>query len=488
MSIRPIILGALSVAVLGACANFDGLSPRARLGDPNRLDSRATFAAVKTDAPWPAAEWWRALGDPQLDRLMSEALAGNPDLGIARARVDRATAFAGLADAARYPQVNGRAETTYQRFSANGLVPPPLAGSYDSFNQLALTFSYEFDFWGKNEATFQSALGQVKVAQAEEQQARLLLSSALAQTYIQLQLQFEQLDIAEALLRQREQLLELTRRRVGAGLDSNVELNQASAAIPAAQADIEAIREQTSLLRNQLAALAGAGPDRGAAIERPTVMTQKELSLPGVLPADLIGRRPDVVAALWRVEAAAKDIDVAKAEFYPNVDLLAIAGVQAIGYGKLFNGGSGIIGAGPALHLPIFDAGSLRSQLAGRDADFDAAAEQYNAIIVGAVRDVADQIASWRGIAAQLTQTGAALGRFEEAYRLAVLRYREGLSNYVTVLIAETQVLAQQRLMADLQARQKEAAVGLVRALGGGYRPEALPPSAELRSSAGGSL
>jgi NodT family efflux transporter outer membrane factor (OMF) lipoprotein len=259
-----------------------------------------------------------------------------------------------------------------------------------------------------------------------------------------------------------------------------VELKQAAAAIPAAEADIAAINEQMDLLRNQLAALAGAGPDRGVAIARPAVVAQKELALPAALPADLIGRRPDVVAGRWRVEAAARDITVAKADFYPNVNLLAFAGFQSIGINHLLQGSSAIAGIGPAIRLPIFDAGRLRSQLAARNADYDVAAEQYNASLVEALREVADQVAAWRGIEIQITQSDAALARFQEAYDLALLRYREGLSNYLTVLTVEGQVLGQQRQLADLRARQRDTAVGLVRALGGGYQPEAPPPTAQI--------
>jgi NodT family efflux transporter outer membrane factor (OMF) lipoprotein len=481
MRTRPFLLATLSAAVLSACASFQGLAPRASLSDANGLAAQKTVAAAaKADAPWPATDWWQALGDPQLNQLMGEALAGNPGLRLAHARVDRAAALAGLADANRYPEVTAGADVSEQRFSKHGLVPPPLAGNWHTVNRLALDFSYEFDFWGKNEAAFQSALGQTRAAEAEEQQARLVLSTGLARSYLQLQRQYEQLDIAEALLRQRQQLLDLTHQRVAAGLDSNVELKQAEAAIPAAQADIAALHEQMDLLRNQLAALAGAGPDRGAAIARPAVATQRELALPAALPADLIGRRPDVAAGRWRVEAAAQDITVAKADFYPNVNLLAFAGFQSIGLNHLLQGGSAIAGIGPAISLPVFDAGRLRSQLAARDADYDAAAEQYNASLVEALREVADQVAAWRGIEVQMAQSDAALARFQEAYDLALLRYREGLSNYLTVLTVEGQVLGQQRQLADLRARQRDTAVGLVRALGGGYQPEALPAAAQI--------
>lgn len=480
MSVRPFLLATLSAAVLTACASFEGLAPRAGLDDANRLATGSTLAGTSAAAAaWPATNWWTAFGDAQLDRLMNEALASSPSLRSARARLDRANAAAGLADVARMPQVTANAASTNQRFSENGQVPPPLAGSTKTSNRAALDFSYELDFWGKNAAAFESAVGNVRAAEAETQQARLLLSSALARSYIQLQREFEQQDIAEALLQQRRQLQDLTERRVRAGLDTAVEMQQASAAIPVTEAELAAIHERMALLRNQISALLGAGPDRGLAIARPTVDVAHTLALPSVLPAELIGRRPDVVAQRWRVEAAAKDIDVAKAQFYPNVNLVAFVGFQSIGLGHFLDAGSRIAGAGPAISLPIFDGGRLRSQLAVRDADYDAAAEQYNATLVEALRDVADQVASWRAIDTQLEQSRAALGRFDEAYRLALLRYREGLSTYLTVLSVEAQVLGQRRQVADLEARRRDTAVGLARALGGGFEPGASPTTAQ---------
>lgn len=479
-TIRTLMAATLSAAVLSACASFQDLAPHASLTAPDRLEIRTTLGQdLPTDAPWPQQDWWQAVGDAQLDRLMREALTGNPSLKIARARIDRARALAGLADAARGPQLTGNAAGTYQRFSENGQVPPPLAGSWRSSDRLGLDFSHELDFWGKNRALFDAALGQVRAAEAEAQQARLLLSSAVARGYIDLQRSFEQRDIAQAMLHQRRQVLDLTRQRVSAGLDSRVELEQAAAAIPAAEAELAAIDEGMALLRHQLAALAGVGPDRGDAITRPAVTAGPALALPTALPAELIGRRPDVVAQRWRVEAATQDIVAAKARFYPNVNLLAFVGVQSIGIDRLLEGGSRIAGIGPAISLPIFDAGRLRSQLAGRHADFDAAVEQYNATVIDALREVADQVSSRRAIDQQIEHSRAALARFDEAYRLALLRYREGLSTYLTVLTVERQVLDQRRQLADLEARRRDTAVDLIRALGGGYTPDALPAATQ---------
>ena len=184
---------------------------------------------------------------------------------------------------------------------------------------------------------------------------------------------------------------------------------------------------------------------------------------------DLLGRRPDIVASRWRVEAAARDADRARAEFYPNVNLLAFVGLQAITWSKFAQAGSRVLGAGPALSLPIFDGGQLRGNLGAKYADYDAAAEQYNQALAEALRDVADQVAAWRSIERQGAEVAASLAAAQSAYDLALARYRAGLSSYLTVIGAETQLTAQRGLAAELRARRLEAAIGLARALGGGY-------------------
>ena len=192
-------------------------------------------------------------------------------------------------------------------------------------------------------------------------------------------------------------------------------------------------------------------------------------AIPAVLPADLLGRRPDVAAARWRVEASAQDVAVARAQFYPNVSLTAFVGLASMGLGNFVEAGSREWGVGPALRLPVFDAGRLRANLAGKSADLDAAVESYNAALLDAVRDAADQLASSASVERQIAEQRQAGEAAEAAYAIARKRYEAGLGNYLQVLSAETQVLAQRRLAVDLAARRLDAQAGVMRALGGGY-------------------
>ena len=184
---------------------------------------------------------------------------------------------------------------------------------------------------------------------------------------------------------------------------------------------------------------------------------------------DLLGRRADVVAARWRVEAATKDVDNAKTLFYPNINLTAFAGFSSIGFDKLVQSSSSQWGVGPAIRLPLFEGGRLRANLKGKTADLDAAIETYNAAVVDAVRDVADQLASTQAIERQQTEQKAAQQSAEAAYAIAVQRYEAGLGNYLNVLNAETAVLTQRKLAVDLAARSVDTQIQLIRALGGGF-------------------
>jgi NodT family efflux transporter outer membrane factor (OMF) lipoprotein len=461
-----------AVTLIAGCASTNGLAPTASPRDANALAAQRSLRdAHAGDAAWPARDWWKALDDAQLDALIDEAVRDSPTLKVAAARTRKAIAAADAAAAPLSPRIDGSASSTRERFPNNGLTPPPLGGSTRTVNELQATLSWEIDFWGKNRAAYEAALGAARAAEVDAYAARLALSTNIAQAYVQLQRAYLLHDVAVATLAERQRIYELTRDRNAAGLDSRLELKQAESAVPATHEALVALDERMALARNQIAALLGAGPDRGLAIERPAATALASVALPSTLPAELIGRRPDVVAQRWRIEAAGRDIASAKAQFYPNVNLVAFVGLQTLGASNLLAAASGMAGVGPAITLPIFDAGRLRANLAAKDADYDVAVEQYNQTLADAMRDVVDQLASFRSVAAQRVQQRQALATTRKAYELALLRYREGLGNYVQVLSAEQPLLDQQSLDAELHARELELSINLVRALGGGYEP-----------------
>jgi NodT family efflux transporter outer membrane factor (OMF) lipoprotein len=458
-------LAALAASlVLAGCASFSGIQPQATLRSPESvgLDASRTGPAFRA-----ADDWWRAFGDDQLDALMTQALQGNPSLQIAQARLARAQAVSEAARANTLPQVNGSANVTRQHFTKNGLYPPPIAGATVNTGDLGLQGSWELDFFGKNAAALQAAVGATRAAEADAQAARVLLTTNVARAYLQLARTNDQLAVAQRTLAQRQQSLQLVSDRVRAGLDTNLELRQSEGSLPETRQQIEALREQATIAEHALAALTGQG-NRDVVAQQPSLARLKPMPVPTQLPSDLLGQRADIVAARWRVEAATQNVRSAKAQFYPSVNIAGLIGLSSFGLGKLIDMGSTQWSFGPAIHLPIFDAGRLRANLRGNTADLDAAIESYNASVLDAIRDTADQLASAQSIARQQDEQRAAQQSAEAAYDIALQRYKAGLGTYLNVLSAETGVLAQRRLAVDLTARALDTQVGLMRALGGG--------------------
>lgn len=468
------LLTALAAAlVLAGCASTGNIQPHAASIAPTAV---GVDAAAST--PVVGQTWWHDFGDATLSQLVERALADSPSLKSAQTRIERARANVEGADAASGLQVNGALDITRQRYSENGLVPKPLAGSTQTSGTLQANASWELDFFGRNRAALDAALGAQRATEADAEAARVLLAANVARSYFQLARLVEQREVASRSLAQREEVLDLIRRRVSAGIDTNVELNQGEGALPETRQQIEAIDEQITLTRHALAALTVQPPAAMAALT-PKLQQVQAVPLPAAVPADLLGRRADITAARWRVEAATKDVTAARAQFYPNVNLVAFAGFSTLGLDRLIDAGSRQYGIGPAVRLPILDGGRLRANLRGKTADFDAAVESYNASLIDAVRDVADQIASVQSVARQQAEQALAQASAENAYSLALQRYKAGLGTYLTVLSAETNVLAQRRQAADLKARALDSQVALIRALGGGYAADTQPKVAQ---------
>jgi len=429
-------------------------------------------------APRDAIPWWQAYGDAQLNRLMQQALAENPTLAQALARVRAAQAGADVAHARTLPSIDLDATETRQRFSRDDIVPPPFAGGVHSEGHTLLDFSWDLDFWGRQSSLLEQARSQTVAAQLDADGARLALTGAMLEAYIDLDRQHALADLAVRSAAQRQQILDITRRRVGAGLDTNVELREAEGALPQSHVELKQAQADRERAVHLLAELSTQGADAYATIERPQWRVDAALVLPQTLPADLLARRPDVLAARARVEAATSGQAAAKAAFYPDINLTAFAGFAAIGAGNLFQSASATYGVGPAIHLPIFDAGRLKAEYRGATAEIDSAVAAYNATVLRAVREVSDQLTRIATLAEQLDSQRQSLDAAEAAYHLAGERYQAGLSDYLVVLNAETQVLAARRQRVDLIAAQATARVALMLAVGGDFEPNKTQPAA----------
>ncbi|WP_454668008.1 efflux transporter outer membrane subunit [Achromobacter aegrifaciens] len=465
------LLTTVLVLALSGCALMEsGSEPVATLDG-------AKLGLTSQDTAWPDTRWWQRYGDPQLNALLDEGLANNPSMSAAQARLAKANAAVGIARAPLLPRVDANYTLTREHLSKDYIYPAPLGGSVVSDNRLALDFSYELDFWGKNRSRLQAAVSQQAAAAADAQAARNLLAGAVVRAYLNLQNAFAQREVLNRVLAQRAEVLSLTQGRYTAGLDTQVEVKQAESSLAAGKVELTQTDTTLAQLRNQVAALAGAGPQRGQSLQ-PVALTAPAGGVPANVPLDLLGHRPDVTAAKWRAEAARHAIDSARAEFYPNVNLAAFVGFQAMGTGNLLGADARMAGFGPAVTLPIFHGGELNANLAGRRADADLAVSDYNQTVLDAVHQVADALDGLRLLDQEKAQQRQAREAIDAAYDLAVKRYRAGMGNYISVLIAQTGVLTQARLDTDLRIRAYQLDASLANALGGGYAPATEPAPA----------
>jgi NodT family efflux transporter outer membrane factor (OMF) lipoprotein len=472
-TLRPVWIASVAaiVAALTGCVERGDWHATPAIAPQNLIASRTLAGATVDAKAWPTDTWWTGYGDPQLDNLIEESFMGSPSLEIAQARLRAAQSQVTRTKAARLPLTSIDAQVEKQRYAENGLYPPPYAGSWVTSGQATLDFSYDFDFWGRNREALQSARANVQAAEADKAAARLALSIAVARAYFQLDMYYAYLEVAQANLDQQNSILDLTRQRVAAGLENNARVKQSEAMVALIRASVDATAAGIETSRNAIAALVGVGPDRGLDLQRPHITAPTAISLPSALPVDLLGRRPDVEAARWRVESAARGVASSEAAFYPNINLVAFAGLQSVGLSKLFDASDVVAGGGPAMSLPVFNRGALRGALEAQQAQYDLSVGQYNQSLIDAIHDVADVMSNWSSNENERADAQAALEAAQHSYDLTRERYTAGLDNYLSVLSAENQVFLSQFLLAGLQSRRLSTSTDLIRALGGGYSP-----------------
>lgn len=464
-------LAALSIAALAGCASMQGIKPQQHAIDESSLQSQRSLSGVQLDpAAWPVRDWWKAYHDDQLNALVDEALAGNPSLAIADARAREAIAQAGIVDAARKPSLNATGSVAGARIPTT-LLPAPFGGHFGWARYGILDFKWDFDIWGGKRAAWQAALGNTRAAEIGAQAARLMLSAEVVGAYAALADAYAQRDLAQAELQRAQTLGQLIGQRVRVGIDSKFQQTQITAEIADAQAQLAAAENGVKSSGIALAVLLGQGPDRALDIARPKPLPVNAIALPSDLPADLLGRRPDVVAARWQVQARAQDIKAARTAFLPNINITALAGLIA-GPGKnMFQASASLYSVAPAISLPIFEGGKLRANLSAKDAAYDLAVAQYNQTVIAAVNQVAQRVEALRTLDKEIAHERTAQQSAEQAYELAMQRYRGGVGNYLEALSVRQQLIGAERRLTALQTQRAGTAVQLIEALGGGFTP-----------------
>ena len=477
------VLAAAIALMLAGCA-----SAPARLGSPTLRDD-VPLAGLQTPARpgWPAAQWWRQYDDPQLDDLIDRAMQQSPDLALAQSRVRNAEQSARLAAAQLGLSINGSAQVSRQRMSDHGLIPSKFLG-FSWYNQadLGVQLEYDFDWWGKKRATVEAALDQAHAAEAQRSAAALAIQYAVADTYFGWQADQARLQLADQLLATQQQLSHIAELRVRQGVDLPDEAQKASAQLAAVREMRAALDGSAKIRRAALASLLGVAPAQLPELQAQPLPTIKR-GIPADAGLDLIARRPDIAASRWQVEAALKQTDTARAEFFPDVSIKAMVGLSSIDMGKLLTAGSRTFALTPALHLPIFSGGTLEANYGVSKAQLDGAVAQYDSSVLTAAREVATQALSAEQIAARQREQQAQIDADRQLLASAQARARQGVRDARETLAAQAQLLQQRDAATQLQAQALSTDLSLIKALGGGYQATDKPTSSSPSVTAGAS-
>lgn len=479
---RHAVLAAAIVLILAGCARAP-----AKMDAPTLRDE-APLAGLQTPvrAGWPSSDWWRQYDDPQLNNLIDRAMQKSPDLALAQSRVQNAEQSARLSAAQLGLSVNGSAQVARTRMSDHGLIPSKFLG-FSWYNQadLGVQLEYDFDWWGKKRATMEAALDQARAAQAQRSAAALAIQYAIADTYFGWQADQARLQLADRLLATQQQFTKIAELRVRQGVDLPDDAQNARAQLAGVREMRVALDGSAKIRRVALASLLGVAP-----ADLPELQVRPLPAVAGGVPEnaglDLIARRPDIAASRWQVEAALKQTDAARAEFFPDLSIKALAGLSSIDMGKLLTAGSRTFALTPALHLPIFNGGALQANYGVSKAQLDAAVAQYNSTVLTAAREVATQSLGAEQIAARQREQQHQLDADQILLANAKARARQGVRDLRESLGAQATLLQQADAAAQLQAQAVSTDLALIKALGGGYRTadETIPSTSSHPSGA----
>lgn len=461
---RVIAFPAMAAMLLAGCAAVPHIKPQVVQVQQGSLGLDGQAAPI-------GADWWTAFGDPQLDKLIGIGLAGNPTLDAALARVRAAEAQVQVRHADQLPQVSATGGVLHEQLSDKFLIPPPFGGSDRTLSVVSANLSWTVDLFGRQRALVRQAAASADAARFDAAAARLAISTAIAESYVGLARADRQIQVADGFVTTRQQALGYVQSRIKHQLASQFELKQAETLLAEAEQAKTRAEKQRDLLVHALAALVGRGADFYPAITAPTLALDAPPMVPQVLPADLLGRRPDLLAGQARIDAAVQGRKVARADFLPNVNLQAMAGSAALGFGSLFTAGALQGGGGVAIHVPIFEGGKLRAQYRRVTADLDGAVASYNDAVLNAVRQSADAITGIRSADQDLTEQGRVVQGLRDTVRLDQVRIQTGLGSQLDAIDSGFRLLEAEQTLVNLQADSLTSRIQLVAALGGGFDP-----------------
>jgi NodT family efflux transporter outer membrane factor (OMF) lipoprotein len=420
---------------------------------------------------WPAKNWWEQYGSQELNALVEQALSQNPSIQAVEARIQYASAEAVIARAELLPLVYFDASDQWQYLSKNGLYRAlnptiPLSSSQIDFS---LSFFYEFDFWSQYRNLYRAALSRELAAVAEKAQVDLITAAALAQSYFALRTNLVRKKWYEQLREVRKNYFDLQEKMLQNALYSQLVPLLSQEDLFQADQWVYAIEQEIAVNQHVVNILAGRGPDAPLALNEPLVPLPKKLLIPTEISLDLLSRRPDLMAQMFRLDGLAYEVGAAKADFWPNINITGLAGFQSGSWSNLFEWISKTIGAMPGLSLPVYTAGAIGANVDAKKALFDEAVYQYNDLILKSFNQVADLLAIGRSVYAEQEKQERIVDNAKARFGLTLLRTKNGIDNKLAAYRVQEEFILKKLEEVQLLYQQYVVSISLSRALGGGY-------------------
>ena len=472
---RLLRIGALAGAgalMLSACSFAPAYSPPKLATDlPTSFKEMGPWTPAAPADATPRGAWWAIFGDSMLDDLEGRIETGNPDLAAAVARYDQARALLGQARASLFPAVN--LDGYSNRVRQSEVKPQRGTGpAYYTDNVLGGEIAYEFDLWGRIRNSVKAQNGQAEASAADVASARLSLQAQLAQAYLSMRaLDAEARVLADATATY-QRALDLTQKRFDDGVATGLDVGRARTQLETAKTQETTILASRALHEHAIASLVGQ-PASSFSIAADDHAFPSPPATPVTAASELLQRRPDVAAAERRAFAANARIGVARAAFFPTISLNALGGFEAANGLNIASSGASFWTLGPQAILPIFDAGRRHAAAQEARAAFDETSADYRSTVLAAFQQVEDNLALCNRLADAAQTQAAAAEAAEKTQVIATKQYRDGATIYLDVVTAQTAALDAERAMINLNAQRLQAAVALIRALGGGWTAEA---------------
>jgi NodT family efflux transporter outer membrane factor (OMF) lipoprotein len=483
-SVKSVVVASGALLLIG-CNGGTTQADRAQFLDAPKMERTLGASGLRhstADAAWPNEEWWRRFKNGELDRLVNKAVADNQNLQKARDTLIEAEGGVQVASARLLPSLQSDYWTRQSRNPNHGVVYSYNNGQGGREKTSAFltpfVMTWELDFWGKNQATMEAALGQAAAQEAEMEQTRLLLITGVCRAYLRGYALARQLEITNELIRLRREYMALAETRYQTGLETADVVQIARGDYEASVRREATVRAALAIQKNAIARMIGAGPDATFALfESKKIVTPQQPALPRRLPIELLVHRPDLAAALHRAEAASERIHVAKTLLLPSLDLSLAAGLEASVTstsvnalpGYLMNPGATGFAVVPGFHLPIFQAGRLSGGLEVRRAEYDQAVDSYNETLLQAAQQVADALANLKRANAEYDAQMQLVKTASAQLELAQTRLRDGLKDRREIIQERMDFQEASFARQVLEGDRLVASVDLFQALGGGY-------------------